>query len=881
MARMIPAAAFSLLLLASLPAPAQVCNLKVVTDANPDYSDMPSMIHSITSKWEADKDKAWAVFYWNHIARRQTSPMILHGMELTDPIRQFNDYGYTMCSTISGNNCSIFDAMGWPVKFWDISNHTVMEVKYDGKFHMHDNSLSALYTTCDGKTLAGVAEIGAEGACEASGGKKEPGHIAKYHCLYSTSRNGYLQGADCMRALDEEYRCFNPNGLKLRTYYNNWDRGHRWIFNLRDNEVYTRYYHRMDADSPNKVKQGKSDYTADPAYYVPNNGWDPETPNVRYHIRGNGVWKWRLPLTADQYKKAVISESNIAPAAGGGLMAVDTLKDAEVVFGVNAANVICSQTVELNASGKVSLAVSVNNGKDWKDVDLTAGEGGIQTAKMIEQINGAYQVLLKVHLAAGKVEGSPSGGAMVKSVDVETITQVNSKTQPRLKLGRNTVYVGAGEQTESIVYWPELQNGKYKQFAIEEQNVKTAPKHPEYLGAMFSAAPNEDSYVVFRMDAPRDFTKVSYGGRFYNRAPGSHIDLLHSFDGGKTWTKSWSLTSTEQPWDVIHYETIADVPAGAKSVLFKYLWSSSAAGADACSVYAVRMEGDYKPADAAPKPVEVTFTWKEPQAQYGQFVTRSHTQLVEKLPARYTIDVGGEDHPVMESLQVNLKGAVEATAAKPVTVKYGYSDGKEIPDAKKFVDRWVTIGKILSEGKPYTCSIPSGDNWGANDAGGKRLTDGIVGPPYAGGAAMMTGPIWLDKQEPVITVDLGKAESCGAFRIQIHGYPWWDAIKGEVKDKVEVLTSNDGQTFASQGFFNFDLRWKNIPANHMWTDEETFCAHNHELILPKPVEARYVRFKVTCARFTSISEVQVLDFIKYDPFDLRIALPDEKPEPKK
>ena len=85
-------------------ASAEVCNLKIVTDASPDYSDLPSMIHSITAKWPTPKEKCWAIFYWNHIARRQTAPMLLHGMELTDPIRQFNDYGYTMCSTISGIN---------------------------------------------------------------------------------------------------------------------------------------------------------------------------------------------------------------------------------------------------------------------------------------------------------------------------------------------------------------------------------------------------------------------------------------------------------------------------------------------------------------------------------------------------------------------------------------------------------------------------------------------------------------------------------------------------------------------------------------------------------------------------------------------------------
>src|SRR5689334_22197520 len=175
------------LIFPAVPGIAAVHNLKVVTDASPDYSDMGSMIRSITQNWNTPEEKCWAMFYWNHIARRQTAPMILHGLALTDPIRQFNDYGYTMCSTISGINCSIWDAMGFKAKYWDISNHTVPEVEYGGRWHMYDNSMSALYTLCDGKTIAGVADIGKPGACEASGGKIEPGHIAKYHCLNATS----------------------------------------------------------------------------------------------------------------------------------------------------------------------------------------------------------------------------------------------------------------------------------------------------------------------------------------------------------------------------------------------------------------------------------------------------------------------------------------------------------------------------------------------------------------------------------------------------------------------------------------------------------------------------------------------------------------------
>jgi len=46
-------------------------------------------------------------------------------------------------------------------------------------------------------------------------------------------------------------------------------------------------------------------------------------------------------------------------------------------------------------------------------------------------------------------------------------------------------------------------------------------------------------------------------------------------------------------------------------------------------------------------------------------------------------------------------------------------------------------------------------------------------------------------------------------------------------------------------------------------------------LLYTPVEARYIRFEVTAERTLTVSEVQVLDWIRHTPFDLRIALGDE------
>ncbi|UCD58828.1 MAG: hypothetical protein JSV16_06895, partial [Candidatus Hydrogenedentota bacterium] len=373
--------------------------------------------------------------------------------------------------------------------------------------------------------------------------------------------------------------------------------------------------------------------------------------------------------------------------------------------------------------------------------------------------------------------------------------------------------------------------------------------------------------VIFRIDTPRDIERVKYGGRFYNRAPQSRIEMLHSFDNGETWHKTWSLTKTEPPWDTIHYQTVEKIPEETRSILFKYLLNSSQAGTNACSIYSVRMEANHESLNPGFEPVELIFNWSEVQEDYS-LAERSHTQLVTEIPFEYTLNVGGADHPVVNWMRTNAKGAVE-------DVKYGYSDGVDV-GGEKFEPQWISYGKNLTEGARYKVSAPSKTNWGAGDPQGTKLTDGVMGPPYAGGIGPKYALCWDKGDDPIIDVDLGQAKRCGAFRIHLSaGWPWWDAMKGEVKDKVEVLISLDGREFSSQGFFDLNLRWKDIPINHMMPDDETATGFTYNLVLRQPVEARHVRFKITAERTLTVSEVQVLDRIAYRAFDLRIALPDE------
>jgi len=206
------------------------------------------------------------------------------------------------------------------------------------------------------------------------------------------------------------------------------------------------------------------------------------------------------------------------------------------------------------------------------------------------------------------------------------------------------------------------------------------------------------------------------------------------------------------------------------------------------------------------------------------------------LPYHYTINVGGADHPVLNWSRISAEGA-------PGDVRYGYANGKD-PGGEEFVGSWVTYGTNFARGKPYTVSVPSGTQWGAGDPEGTRLTDGIAGPPYPGGTAPGCALLWNKGQTPrKWRWTLERAQKC-AFRIQLGaGWPWWDALKGQVQDKVEVADFARWEGVRQPGSGEFQFALERPAVNHLWPDEEVIAAHFFRADCPKPVQARYVRSK--------------------------------------
>jgi hypothetical protein len=761
------------------------------------------------------------------------------------------------------------------------------EVWYDGRYHLYDNAFSMIYSLPDGKTIAGVADLAASMAGPETGGKPVPGYLVLYRALTGTGPNGFVQGGGGEKPLSELVQLF---GTDSQAPFNQ-QRGHRYILNLRPGETYIRHYTRQDESGPRAIilDHEQSEFKADPAAYVHNGltgdekPGDPELAAPSFTLRATGERTFNPVLDAKHLPGAAYSISNIEPVAeGSGLQPKAAGEPGVAIFKLEGSNVITSIKIRAlatlaSAADSAAIAISTNNGVSWKQIWSGKKRGdNVADFQVVQEINGHYDCLLKVTLTA---KNKPQD-AQLKFIGFNAWTQINSKTQPRLNVGANTVYVGTGDPSNAIVVEPELQHGRYRPHLFEEKNIKVAEEHWGRFPILSAEDRQQNAHIVFKVESPTDITGFTYGGRFSLGSPGNHADLLHSFDNGKTWRDAGSIRpgkdSLLQGNDVMGYQTVTDVPPSVRSVLFKYALNNDAADSpaprnNAGAIYSVRMEVNHKLADPSPGPLEVTFAWRE-RMKDRSLVRRSHTQLVEKFPATYQINVGGADHPIVDSLRVNLKGTHPDS-------HYGYVGGPDPaladPQAgRKWVGNREVVGKNIALGKTYTLSVPSSDNWGAGDPDLKRLTDGVVGSSFSGGNTYSRGALWMSNQAPEITLDLGSAQRCAAFRIHILGYPYWDVLKGEIEDKIEVLTSSDGKEFKSAGHFNLQLFAKDLPVNFTMTDTGTLTGYNFVLPLPAPVETRYVKYKLTPARALAVTEVQVLDAYQLVPFDLGIALPD-------
>ena len=523
------------------------------------------------------------------------------------------------------------------------------------------------------------------------------------------------------------------------------------------------------------------------------------------------------------------------------------------------------------------VSLSLNHGVDLAGDRRRGNDGRCRSCPLAinlrDQVNGAYETLIRIQMTPDP--GFP-GSVALTGLTITTLTQVNAKALPRLNIGRNQVYVGEGDQSDSMVLWPDLRGTLWMKDAYDSSNIAAqAVNVPrKYSAVVYPSTLNQDAYLTYKMDAPTDITRLVYGARLYNSRAGSYIDFLHSFDNGATWVPSYRLSDTSKPFDVIHYETVTNVPPGVRTVLFKYLiHNTSTAGASSASgLYAVRMEADYatdprrRSANRRDLPLEgspdrsIARRSQLPSARHGLSHDGDDRRRRQRSPGHGIAE--GQRRGSFRSdagrLQRRLRRGRRAVRADE-------TDGRHQRRSEQTLHRLACAVRFPEFGTRRQ----------HHDSHRRhRRRTGHWEQLLLVGTVLVVRFRTLDLQ-----IDLGSTASVSAFRAHIFGYPFWDALKGRVQDTVEILTSIDGITFTSQGLLPTSLWKKDIPVNYMLQDDETATGWNFEQRLASPAQARYVRYHITPQRNLCLSELQVFDRIVYQPFDLRIALPADSPAP--
>jgi hypothetical protein len=262
-----------------------------------------------------------------------------------------------------------------------------------------------------------------------------------------------------------------------------------------------------------------------------------------------------------------------------------------------------------------------------------------------------------------------------------------------------------------------------------------------------------------------------------------------------------------------------------------------------------------QPAGAKFMPVEITYAWTE-HRETGN-VDRSHTEVVaDSLRHEYYINVMGPKTPTMKWVRINFQGY--GPSATP-----GYSDGQDIGFDYERPLYFIDYGWDLAYKKPYT-SNPAAD---VRTEPGTFLTNGrtpfipstgIPSPVFSGG--------WGTGKNPVITVDLGSAQSIAGARIlQVA-----NQANTRYADSVQVLTSTDNQNFTYQAtVYEIDV-W-NPPTNYLWPSRFDMFANKDKryygigmfhfpALFADKVNAQYVQFRVfNAVANVYICKLQVLD----------------------
>ncbi len=515
-------------------ASADVLCPRVTSEHNADVTDLKRFRQF--HEWKNKKDEALAIAIWQYLCGRETGLFHMNTVNdgpdpwgeystVRDPVKLMNIYNVGYCGIFGPTLDGVFQGVGFEkgrafgVSGW---NHCTTEVWYNGGWHYLDLDVRGALMKPDG-TIASLAEAQTHRDLWVDPQRRiEP--------FFPKDRN--------KARVFEIYR-----DSRIDNFYRWFQMGHVMDFRLRQGETLTRWWrpqggrwHHLEAYNKGFVRNLLE---KDPIGYKSNHS------DFSIWTQGNGLWHYEPNLTdaSSDFADGVHSVMNLEPGSEG--LKRITPGIGEAVFEVFTPWIIVPRVnnlddesddaeasiVTLDVARPVSVLVSLDHGKTWKEV-TTVGTGN-GSVDLTESVKGTYGFLLKLQ-ATGQANET-----VLRAMTIRTWVQVAPISLPRLASGVNKCRYDIGDRygkpTRPMFVLPNVADpydlNKYVVDMPEDYDLerKTARIRGDVIlkleapegaaidwftaGACFTthqnqAAKNTDNCIAFAVDEPTDFKEI-------------------------------------------------------------------------------------------------------------------------------------------------------------------------------------------------------------------------------------------------------------------------------------------------------------------------------------------------------------------------------------
>ena len=135
-----------------------VVDPRVIVNRRKDWFSIDSMLAEILEPGSSDGEKAMAIWEFL-VANRYHDIPIAEQVEMHDPVRLLNVYGYGFCDDAANSFMMLARKAGLPARIWNLTGHVVSEAFYDGDWRMFDADGEVFYRSESDGTVAGVKRL--------------------------------------------------------------------------------------------------------------------------------------------------------------------------------------------------------------------------------------------------------------------------------------------------------------------------------------------------------------------------------------------------------------------------------------------------------------------------------------------------------------------------------------------------------------------------------------------------------------------------------------------------------------------------------------------------------------------------------------------------